>query len=468
MSNAFSSLQLSEAMLNNLESLGFKSMTAIQAQSLPSILAGKDLIGQGHTGSGKTVAFGLGLITKLDLKNFNTQSLILCPTRELAEQVSAELRRLARAIPNVKIITLYGGTPLRPQADSLAKGVHIVVGTPGRIEDHIGKRTLDLRNVKTLVLDEADKMLDMGFQETLNNIVDEIPEQRQTLLFSATFSPQIKKIAEEVTKNPITTSVAPDQDSVRVDQTFFQVHDEIHRQQVLEALLLQRQSKGQVDLENTPSSVVFCNTRKDAQSVAGKLKSAGFSAAALHGDMEQKDRDQTLVRFSNKSFLILVATDVAARGLDIDKLDLVVNFHLARELDVYVHRIGRTGRAGEKGTAYSLFNKQEQFRLEQLSAFLKQECVIGELPPIAQSQQSPTRAPMSTIRIEGGKRQKIRPGDIVGALTKNPDINGNHLGKIQVFDNWAYVAIEREVAKSGLKSLNNGKLKGKSFRARLV
>ena len=463
MSNAFSSLPLSKAMLSNLTSLGFESMTSIQAQSLPSILSGKDVIAQGHTGSGKTVAFGLGLISQLDTKNFNTQALVLCPTRELAEQVSTEIRKLARAIPNVKVITLYGGTPLRPQAESLTKGVHIVVGTPGRIEDHIGKQTLNLNDLKTLVLDEADRMLDMGFQQTLDTIIEELPENRQTLLFSAAFSGEIKKIAKTVTQNPTSASVTPDQDSVRVDQHFYQVHDDQHRQLALESLLLQRQS-----LDQANSTVVFCNTRKDAQSVAGKLKSAGFSAAALHGDMEQKDRDQTLIRFSNKSILILVATDVAARGLDIDKLDLVVNFHLARELDVYVHRIGRTGRAGAKGTAYSLFNKQEQFRLDQLSAYLKQDNIISELPPVAQLEQTPNRAPMSTIRIDGGKKQKIRPGDIVGALTQHEDINGNQLGKIQVSDNWSYVAIERGIAKTGLNTLLNGKLKGKSFRAKLV
>ena len=463
MSNAFSSLPLPESMLNNLASLGFTSMTSIQGQSLPSILSGKDVIAQGHTGSGKTVAFGLGLISKLDTKNFNAQALVLCPTRELAEQVSTELRKLARATPNVKIITLYGGTPLRPQAESLAKGVHIIVGTPGRIEDHIGKNTIKLGDLNTLVLDEADRMLDMGFQQTLDTIIEQLPEKRQTLLFSATFPEQIKKIAEKVTLNATLASVTPDQDSVRVDQRFYQVHDDQHRQSALESLLLHRQDPSQAN-----STVVFCNTRKDAQSVAGKLKSSGFSAAALHGDMEQKDRDQTLIRFSNKSILILVATDVAARGLDIDNLDLVVNFHLARELDVYVHRIGRTGRAGAKGTAYSLFNKQEQFRLDQLSAYLKQECTLGDLPPIAQLEQTPARAPMSTIRIDGGKKQKIRPGDIVGALTNHADINGTQLGKIQVADNWSYVAIERSIAKTGLKTLSNGKLKGKSFRARLV
>lgn len=463
MSHNFSTLDLPSPLLHNLMSLGFKSMTSIQAQSLPSILSGKDIIAQGNTGSGKTVAFGLSLIATLDNKNFNPQALVLCPTRELAEQISAEIRQLARTTPNVKVITLYGGTPLRPQADSLAKGVHIIVGTPGRIEDHIKKHTVNFSHLTTLVLDEADRMLDMGFQQTLDSIIDQLPCQRQTLLFSATFSSDIKEIAKRITINPILTSVTPDQDSVIIDQRFYQVDNDEHRQITLELLLLSKQ-----DRQQPSSTLVFCNTRKDTQIVAGRLKSVGFSAAPLHGDMEQKDRDQTLIRFSNKSLLILVATDVAARGLDIDHLDLIINFHLARELDVYIHRIGRTGRAGKKGVAFSLFSKQEKFRLDQLSTHLKQESFTDETPPLAQLSETPIHPLMSTIRIKGGKKQKLRPGDIVGALTRHADISGDQLGKIQVTNNWSYVAIERETAKLGLQTLLKGKLKGKSFKAKLI
>ncbi|MBX2847540.1 MAG: ATP-dependent RNA helicase DbpA, partial [Acidiferrobacterales bacterium] len=369
--NEFSSLALNPSTLSNLMSLGFKSMTAIQAQSLPLILAGKDVIAQGQTGSGKTVAFGLGLLSTIDFSVFKTQGLVLCPTRELAEQVSAEIRRLARSIPNVKIITLYGGTPLKPQANSIEKGVHIVVGTPGRIEDHINKNTLDLSNMKTLVLDEADRMLDMGFQKTLNNIFEQIPEDRQTLLFSATFPDSIKVIALKIMQSPVTTSVAPTQDTVRVDHHFYLVENDKHRMIALQLLLLDEQYQ---------SAAVFCNTRQDTQVVAGGLKSAGFSTAALHGDMEQKDRDQTLIRFTNNSISVLVATDVAARGLDIASLDLVINYHLPREMDVYTHRIGRTGRAGAKGVACSLYNDNEQFRLDQLAKHLERQLNPTELP----------------------------------------------------------------------------------------
>lgn len=455
----FSSLNLRPELVNNVESLGFHSMTAIQAQSLPMILAGQDVIAQGQTGSGKTAAFGLGLLNKLDEKNFKIQSLVLCPTRELAEQVSGEIRRLARGIPNVKVMTIYGGTPLKAQAASLEKGVHIVVGTPGRIEDHLGKGTLDLSQMNTLVLDEADRMLDMGFQKTIEAIIDAVPSKRQTLLFSATFPKQIKSIVDDIMQNPSMTQVAPTQDTVRVDQAFFIVDNEQDRLQSLKLLLLDNSHK---------QSVVFCNTRQDTQTVAGALKSAGFSAAALHGDMEQKDRDQTLIRFSNSSINILVATDVAARGLDIDTLELVFNYHLPREVEVYTHRIGRTGRAGEKGQACSLFQVSEQFRIDQLQAYLEQEIRPTELPLIELLTQEPARPKMSTLRVEGGKRQKLRPGDLVGALTKAEDISGDNIGKIQVMDNWAYIAIDRPLSKVALKQIAEGKIKGKSFRARLI
>ena len=456
---SFSQLKLRAELLDNLLSLGFKSMTAIQAQSLPMILAGQDVIAQGQTGSGKTAAFGLGLLNKLDIKLFKVQSLVLCPTRELAEQVSGELRRLARAIPNVKIVTVYGGTPIKAQANSLEKGAHIVVGTPGRIDDHLSKANLDLSQMNTLVLDEADRMLDMGFQKTLEAIIDLVPSERQTLLFSATFPAQIKSVANSIMQNPSMTQVAPTQDTVRVEQAFFFVENETDRLQSLKLILLDNAEK---------QSVVFCNTRQDTQTVAGALKSSGFSAAPLHGDMEQKDRDQTLIRFSNSSINILVATDVAARGLDIDTLELVFNYHLPRELEVYTHRIGRTGRAGEKGQACSLFQLSEQFRIDQLEAYLEQEIRPSDLPPIELLEQAPARPIMSTLRVEGGKRQKLRPGDLVGALTKSDQITGQNLGKIQVMENWAYVAVDRPLAKSALQQISQGKIKGKSFRARLI
>ena len=299
---AFSTLALSTEMLANLDSLGYTEMTPIQARSLPLILAGQDVIGQGKTGSGKTAAFGLGLLSKLDTSQFRVQCLVLCPTRELADQVTKEIRRLARAINNIKVLTLCGGMPFGPQVGSLEHGVHIVVGTPGRIEDHLRKGTLKLESVNMLILDEADRMLDMGFEEVLDNIIKQVPANRQTLLFSATFPDEIKAIAHRIMNRPEMVQVAATHDNDTIAQYFYRV-DEAERATALRLLLLQYYPE---------STLVFCNTRHETQQVADELVREGFSALALHGDLEQRDRDQTLVRFANKSVSILVATDVAA------------------------------------------------------------------------------------------------------------------------------------------------------------
>ncbi len=462
-SHLFSSLDLRSELLGTVDALGFDAMTSIQQQSLPLILQGRDVIAQGHTGSGKTAAFGIGALNAIDITVFKPQLLVLCPTRELSEQVASEIRRLARGIANTKVVTVYGGTAIKAQIDSLAKGAHIVVGTPGRIEDLLAKNSLALDHLRMFVLDEADRMLDMGFQKTVDEILQQLPRKRQTLLFSATFPQQIEQLAERVTQNAEFVKVSQAQDQVRIDERFYQVANEQTRQEALRLLLLE-----QAQVQENEQAVVFCNTRADAQTVAGGLKSAGFSAAALHGDMEQKDRDQTLIRFSNGSLNVLVATDVAARGLDIAELALVINYHLPKEIEVYTHRIGRTGRAGEKGTALSLFTKGEVFRMEKLAALTGRKTSLHELPEAQTLNQNPARAGMSTLRIEGGKKQKLRPGDLVGALTKGEGIVGDQLGKIQVMDNWAYIAVERSIAKQAAKKISDGKIKGKSFRCRLV
>lgn len=455
----FNTLKLHADLLKNLSSLGYETMTPIQEQSLPHILTGKDVIAQGKTGSGKTAAFTLGLLQKLNVKKFRIQSLVLCPTRELADQVAKEIRRLARTIHNIKVLTLSGGTPLGPQIGSLEHGAHIIVGTPGRIEDHLNKGTLRLNDVTTLVLDEADRMLEMGFQSALDAIVEKTPRQRQTLLFSATFPQQIKSISERIMKKPVMVKVDATHDSSSIQQHFYKVNDNEQRMTALRLLLLQ----------HTPeSTVVFCNTKKETQEVADALHDYGFSVLALHGDLEQRDRDQTLVRFANKSVSVLVATDVASRGLDIDALDAVINFHIARDADVHTHRIGRTGRAGSKGIACSLYSEKEHYKVEMLGHFLGQSIEGEPLPSSNLLQNSVMKPQMVTLQIDGGKKQKVRPGDILGALTGNNGINGKQVGKIQIFDNWAYVAVSREAANAALKKLGEGKLKGRSFRVRLI
>ena len=456
---AFSSLKLQATLLKNLDSLDYRIMTPIQAQSLPHVLAGKDVIAQAKTGSGKTAAFGLGLLEQLDVKLFRVQSLVLCPTRELADQVAKELRRLARATHNIKIITLCGGMPIGPQIGSLEHGAHIVVGTPGRIEEHLRKNTLRLNQLSTLVLDEADRMLDMGFQASLDAIIARMPRQRQTLLFSATYPDQIRSMAERVMIQPIMVQVASTHDNTSIRQLFFRFEQNKQRLTTLRLLLLKYRPG---------SALVFCNTKRETEEVADELRSDGFSALALHGDLEQRARDQTLVRFANKSVSILVATDVAARGLDIDALDAVINYQLARDVEVHTHRIGRTGRAGSKGLALTLFSEKEAYKVERLEEYLGQTIEAEKLPPFSLLEKPGYKAPMATLQIDGGRKQKIRPGDILGALTGKNGIAGKQVGKIHIFDNCCYVAVTRDAARPAFKKLSEGKLKGRSFRVRRI
>jgi ATP-independent RNA helicase DbpA len=456
---AFSSLKLQAALLKNLESLDYRVMTPIQAQSLPLVLAGKDVIAQAKTGSGKTAAFGLGLLEKLDVKLFRVQSLVLCPTRELADQVAKELRRLARAIHNVKILTLCGGVPLGPQIGSLEHGAHIIVGTPGRIEEHLRKNTLKLNDLNTLVLDEADRMLDMGFQASLDAIIARMPRQRQTLLFSATYPDQIRSMAKRVMNQPVMVQVASTHDNASIRQHFFSFEQNKQRLTALRLLLLKYRPG---------SALVFCNTKRETEEVADELRSDGFSALALHGDLEQRARDQTLVRFANKSASILVATDVAARGLDIDALDAVINYHIARDVEVHTHRIGRTGRAGSKGLALTLFSEKEAYKVERLEEYLDQTIEAEKLPAFSLLDKPGYKAPMSTLQIDGGRKQKIRPGDILGALTGKNGIAGKQVGKIHIFDNCCYVAVSHDAARPAFRKLSEGKLKGRSFRVRRI
>ncbi|PCI42592.1 MAG: ATP-dependent RNA helicase DbpA [Proteobacteria bacterium] len=456
----FSDLKLQTKLLENLSSLNYDMMTPIQAKSLPHILAGKDVIAQSQTGSGKTAAFGLGLLEKLNVQKLHVQALVLCPTRELADQVAKELRKLARSIANVKILTLCGGMPMRAQLGSLEYGAHIIVGTPGRIEDHLNRESLQLQGLQILVLDEADRMLEMGFQSALDAIVKHTPSQRQTLLFSATFQAQIKSIAKRMMQEPVMVHVASTHDDKSIEQHFYQVNnDDDARLQALRLLLLQYRPE---------SAVIFCNTKRETEDVANALIYEGFSALALNGDLEQRDRDQVMVRFANKSVSILVATDVAARGLDIEGLDAVINYELAHDPEIHVHRIGRTGRAGKQGVACTLFTLRDDYKMTVLGDYLERDIQAEPLPSNEILKEPAFKAAMTTLQIGGGKKQKLRPGDILGALTAGKDIAGNQVGKIHVMDQWAYVAVSRDVSNLAIKKLGDGKLKGRSFRVRTI
>ena len=457
--DSFSSLPLSEALLSNLESLGYLSMTPIQQQSLPHALKGQDLIAKAKTGSGKTAAFALPILNRLNLRDFACQAMVLCPTRELATQVANEIRRLARPLPNVKVLTLCGGTPIGPQINSLEYGAHVVVGTPGRIEDHLRKQTLSLARLQTLVLDEADRMLDMGFFDVIEGIIRQTPAQRQTLLFSATYPDQIQQLSARFQRQPVEVSVESLHSQSHIQQIFYQVAKPKDKAGALLKVLGQHQPQ---------SCIVFCKTKQGCSELTEQLLAAGHSAVALHGDLDQKERDQVLVRFANQSVSILVATDVAARGLDISDLQAVVNYDIPTDSEVYVHRIGRTGRAGNTGLAVTLLTENEMFRLEQIGHFLDQEFQVQDgaaLPPVS---HTPPKPPMVTLSLDGGRKNKIRPGDIVGALTGEAGIDNNCIGKIDVFDFVAYVAITRQVAREALAQLQNGKIKGRKIRVRRV
>ncbi len=457
MTNSFKTLGLRAELLETLDSLGYTEMTAIQQQALPIVLEGKDVIGQGKTGSGKTAAFSLGLLSNLNVQRFRVQTLVLCPTRELADQVAKEIRTLARGIHNIKVLTLCGGMPMGPQIGSLEHGAHILVGTPGRILDHMSKGRISLDELNTLVLDEADRMLDMGFEDAIDTIIEQAPSERQTLLFSATFPHNIETLAAKVMKQPEMVKVESTHQHSTIEQRFFKLNTTEERDDALEALLLTHKPE---------SSVVFCNTKKEVQNVTDELSHRGFSVVELHGDMEQREREQALTMFANKSISILVATDVAARGLDVDNLDAVFNFELSRDPEVHVHRIGRTGRAGSKGIAFSFYSDKEEYRVARIDEYMDIAISPSTLPekPV----ERPFYPSMQTIQILGGKKQKVRAGDILGALTKQAGIDGKKIGKINILPMVSYVAVEHDVVKPALKQLQTGKMKGRNFKARVM
>jgi len=431
-------------------------MTPIQAQSLPAILKGKDLLAQAKTGSGKTAAFAIGLLHKLEARTYRTQALVLCPTRELADQVSNEIRRLARAIPNIKIITLCGGKPIGPQLASLEHHPHIVAGTPGRVLKHLQKKSLKLDGLKTLVLDEADRMLDMGFHEDIMRIIDKTPRQRQTLLFSATYPNKIKEISDAIQNSPVDVRVETLHEHNKIKQVFYEIQKG-HRTKTLVSLLQHYRPE---------SSLVFCNRKQQCQELANELRQQGFHALALHGDLEQKERDQVLIQFANKSCSILVATDVAARGLHIKDLQAVINFELSPDPEIHIHRIGRTGRAGNEGLALSLFMAAEQYKVKAIKEYQKSPVQIEKKSSLKTRENFRLNPPMVTLCINGGRKDKVRAGDILGALTANTNLPGKKIGKIDISDNVSYVAVEYSIAKQALKILSEGKIKGRKFKVR--
>jgi ATP-independent RNA helicase DbpA len=451
---SFSSLPLRSELLNNLLSLNYQQMTPIQAQSLPFMLNQMDVIAQAQTGSGKTVAFGLNILQHLKIDRTSPQALVLCPTRELAEQVSQVLRRLARQLPNVKILNLSGGMPIRPQYDSLRHGAHVIVGTPGRVLKHLLHQTLTLSQVNTVVLDEADRMLDMGFLEAIQQVLQHCPSKRQTLLFSATFTTAIKQLAKTLMHNPQEIKVEEQTIQQDIEQKFFEVPNQNEKYAVLKKILAHYQPS---------STLIFCNTKEKTQEVTTQLNREGFSACVLNGDLEQFERDQAMIQFSNHSRRILVATDVAARGLDISELPAVINYDVAFEPEVHIHRVGRTGRAGCKGLALSITTFNDGERLCAIEELMGEPLVWGKIDALTPSEGGVLPPNMVTLRLMAGRKDKIRPGDILGALTKEAGLKSEMIGKIDILTLHAYVAIDKSQAKKAYEHFMKGKIKGKKI-----
>ena len=459
---SFDELSLSPGLRAALTQLEYRTMTPVQAASLPISLSGQDLIAQAKTGSGKTAAFAITLLTNLNPRRFAVQAMVLCPTRELAEQVTQEIRRLARFEDNIKVLSLCGGTPIGPQRGSLEHGAHIVVGTPGRLMDHLERGSLRLDALNTLVLDEADRMLDMGFFDDIVYVAEHCPAHRQTLLFSATYPEGIETLAKQFLRHPQEVKLPEQHEGSKIRQRFYEVKHEERLHAVTTLLKHYR----------PVSTLAFCNTKQQCRELLDVLHAQGFHALTLNGDLEQRERDQVLIQFANRSCSVLVATDVAARGLDIDRLEAVINVDVTPDPEIYVHRIGRTGRADENGWAFSLCSPRDQRRVDTIARMTGCEPEWHTLGSLQSDNDHAFLPPMVTLQILGGRKEKIRPGDILGALTAETPgtrtFTREHVGKITVTDQSSYVAVVRDLAGEAVRKLATGKVKGKIVKVRAL
>ncbi len=462
-SNQFGELGLTSAQVKVLNDHGYEQPTPVQTECIPLLLAGRDLIGQSKTGTGKTAAFALPILAALEVKQFQLQALVICPTRELAAQVAREIRKLGRVHPDLVVRELCGGAPIWPQTEALRRGVHIAVGTPGRLLDHHKRESLDLRSIRTVVLDEADRMLDMGFLPDVEKILEGMPRDRQTVLFSATIPTTIASLCEAHQRNAAHITVA----ETEAETSHIRQLAVISRpDQRIDALFW---TLGQFPFE---SALVFCNFKASVAEVDANLAAAGASVDCIHGDLDQFQREQVLAKFRNGSVRLLIATDVAGRGIDVKDLDLVINYEMPAQPDIFVHRVGRTGRAGKVGVAVSIATAKERRKFADIETATK--TTIERLSPPAiwptEPSDSVTRdAQMSTILISGGRKDKVRPGDILGALTGEAGgLSGPEVGRIEIHDRFSYVAVAKKKASSANRCLNRGRIKNKRFKATLV
>lgn len=447
----FTEIKLNPLLQKALVHAKFETMTPIQEATLPLLLEGNDILAKAPTGSGKTLSFALTLLEQIDLNALEFQALVLAPTRELAKQIAEEIRKLAQAMPNFKVLTLIGGESLRTQKNNLDKGVHVVVATPGRVIDFMGKESIDFKMVKLLVLDEADKMLDMGFFDDIKKVIAQVSSMRQSMLFSATFNEKVKLLAQQVLNHPEEV-ILDSEAKPQIDEAFMALKHGEYSDIILKAL----------GHYNPNSALIFCNTKEACKVLEKELQELGLDAKAIHGDLDQRTREEVLFMFENGSINILIATDVASRGLDIKDLSLVINAGLPQDHDLYLHRIGRTGRAGSEGCVLTLYKSKNS--LEKLFGDVSnlKEIVLKKSPTFTKQAQ------MQTLFFLVGKKDKVRKGDIVGALCRDAKLEVTDIGMIKVEDKRSFVAVKKKVASEVLHFLKEGKIKGKKVKAKRI
>ena len=513
----FKDTMLSDSLKKALSEAGYINMTAIQEKTIPLILEGKDLIGQSQTGTGKTASYSLPLIEKIDNNLQETQAIILCPTRELAIQITEEIRKFTKYEENIKVLSIYGGEPIERQIKKLKKGIKIIVGTPGRIMDHMRRKTVKLNNIKMVVLDEADEMLNMGFEEDIKTILSAMPKDRQTILFSATMNERILKIANKYLKNPKKVKIKAKELTVdKIEQISIEVKQSMKDETVMRL----------IDINNPKKAVVFCNTKKKVDNLIDVLKKNKYRAESLHGDMKQIQRQKIMDKLKNGEIQILVTTDVVARGIDVDELELVINYDIPQEEEYYVHRIGRTGRNGKNGKAYTFFVGKEKNKIYHIQKYAKTKIIQGKIPTISQIEEIknkqikikiqeeinnykpnkqnekiltelvkendiqivaktllnmlyhpiinkeeneiPEKGKMIKIFLNIGKKDCIKAKDIVGSMSANTAISGKEIGKINVLDNFSFVELPSEYLEEVLRGMKGKKIKGKEVNVEIA
>ncbi len=513
----FKDLKISSEIQRAVEDMGFEEATPIQSLAIPHILEGKDVTGQAQTGTGKTAAFGIPILEMVDPSERELQAVILCPTRELAIQVAEELKKLSKYLKRVSVLPIYGGQPIERQIKALRKGVQIIIGTPGRVMDHMRRGTLDMGHVKVLVLDEADEMLDMGFREDIEFVLDYIPDQRQILLFSATMSPDILYITRRYQDDPEFLKVVPKELTVpETEQVYFEVKEKM-KLDVLSRLL---------DINDFNLSLVFCNTKRRVDKLVSHLQIRGYAADGLHGDMSQRQRDSVMSKFRSGNIEILVATDVAARGIDVENVEAVFNYDVPNDDEYYVHRIGRTGRAGKTGIAFTFVSGKEVYQLRDIMRYTKTKIEQQQIPSVSDVQEIKTSNFLERIKriinnekldkevhmvekmmeedyssvetaaallrivmekssnnavqnteefgdtgagvgqvrffINIGRKDKAKARDIIKAIADKTGLSSSSIGKIDVFDKFSFVEVPESSASEVISSMRGARIKGRS------